>query len=140
MKQLILYLQTLVGTLKKVEQYNQNGYYNEVGYYKGSTCKIDIEPITNNDLLYSFLEKVDINDIDLQGLFCNTIQDCLVPNEHTYTGSDFFAILAALAELDELCNEVASNNDLDDEVKYGIDEDDDLKDFSDRMEELFNMK
>ena len=125
MKQLILYLQTLVETLKKVEQYNQNGYYNEKGYFKGSTCKIDIEPITNNDLLYSFLEKVDINDIDLQGLFCNTIQDCLVPNEHTYTGSDFFSILSAIAELDELCNEVASNNDLDDEVKYGIDEDDD---------------
>lgn len=137
MKQLILYLQTLVGTLKKVEQYNQNGYYNEVGYYKGSTCKIDIEPITNNDLLYSFLEKVDINDIDLQGLFCNTIQDCLVPNEHTYTGSDFFSILSAIAELDELCKDETSNNDLDAD---DIDEDDDLKDFSDRMEELFNMK
>ena len=137
MKQLILYLQTLVGTLKKVEQYNQNGYYNEVGYYKGSTCKIDIEPITNNDLLFSFLEKVDINDIDLQGLFCNTIQDCLVPNEHTYTGSDFFSILSAIAELDELCKDETSNNDLDAD---DIDEDDDLKDFSDRMEELFNMK
>ena len=137
MKQLILYLQTLVGTLKKVEQYNQNGYYNEVGYYKGSTCKIDIEPITNNDLLYSFLEKVDINDIDLQGLFCNTIQDCLVPNEHTYTGSDFFSILSAIAELDELCKDETSNNDLDAD---DIDEDDDLNDFSDRMEELFNMK
>ena len=137
MKQLILYLDTLVETLKKVEQYNQNGYYNEVGYYKGSTCKIDIEPITNNDLLYSFLEKVDINDIDLQGLFCNTIQDCLVPNEHTYTGSDFFSILSAIAELDELCKDETSNNDLDAD---DIDEDDDLKDFSDRMEELFNMK
>ena len=140
MKQLILYLDTLVETLKKVEQYNQKGYYNEKGYFKGSTSKNDIEPITNNDLLYSFFERVNTYDIDLQGLFCNAIQDCLVPNDKYYTGSDFFAILSALAELDELCNEVASNNDLDDEVKYGIDEDDDLKDFSDRMEELFNMK
>ena len=137
MKQLILYLDTLVETLKKVEQYNQYGYYNEVGYYKGSTCKIDIEPITNNDLLYSFLEKVDINDIDLQGLFCNTIQDCLVPNEHTYTGSDFFSILSAIAELDELCKDETSNNDLDAD---DIDEDDDLKSFADSIERLFNMK
>lgn len=137
MKQLILYLQTLVETLKKVEQYNQNGYYYETGYFKSSTSKNDIEPITNNDLLYSFFERVNTYDIDLQGLFCNAIQDCLVPNEKYYTGSDFFAILAALAELDELCNEKASNNDLNDE---GIDEDDDLKDFSDKMEKLFNMK
>jgi len=137
MKQLILYLHTLVETLKKVEQYNQYGYYNEVGYYKGSTCKMDIEPITNNDLLYSFLEKVDINDIDLQGLFCNAIQDCLVPNENTYAGSDFFSILSAIAELDELCKDETSNNDLDAD---DIDEDDDLKSFSDSIERLFNMK
>lgn len=137
MKQLILYLHTLVETLKKVEQYNQYGYYNEVGYYKGSTCKMDIEPITNNDLLYSFLEKVDINDIDLQGLFCNAIQDCLVPNENTYTGSDFFSILSAIAELDERCKDETSNNDLDAD---DIDEDDDFKSFSDSMERLFNMK
>ena len=137
MKQLILYLHTLVETLKKVEQYNQYGYYDEVGYYKGSTCKMDIEPITNNDLLYSFLEKVDINDIDLQGLFCNAIQDCLVPNENTYTGSDFFSILSAIAELDERCKDETSNNDLDAD---DIDEDDDLKSFSDSMERLFNMK
>lgn len=137
MKQLILYLHTLVETLKKVEQYNQYGYYNEVGYYKGSTCKIDIEPITNNDLLYSFLEKVDINDIDLQGLFCNAIQDCLVPNENTYTSSDFFSILSAIAELDELCKDETSNNELDAD---DIDEDDDLKSFSDSIERLFNTK
>lgn len=137
MKQLILYLNTLVETLKKVEQYNQNGHYNEEGYYKGFTSKNDIEPITNSDLLYSFLERVNTNDIDLQGLFCNAIQDCLVPNNKSYTGSDFFAILAALAELDELCNEKASNNDLNDE---GIDEDEYYKHYGDKMEKLFNIK